>query len=151
MMIWSNQRRWKPNPEDWRNHRYYSFSLVSLHPKKESILEPKIAFHGSSFPNQWNHAQVHGHQFVLAWHKRHEITHSFHKIQWVEEKSEEISKCSHNSEHKLIHSISTENNYCGSYCTDGLHWDGVLGLLEKDWNVYCRKSNRNCVRRKSGL
>jgi hypothetical protein len=27
----------------------------------------------------------------------------------------------------------------------------VLGLLEKDWNVYCRKSNRNCVRRKSGL
>jgi hypothetical protein len=48
-------------------------------------------------------------------------------------KSEEIPKCSHNSEHKLIHSISTENSYCGSYCTDSLHWDeGVLGLLEKD-------------------
>jgi hypothetical protein len=152
MMIWCNQRRWRPNPEDWRNHRYYSFSLVSLHPKKESILEPKIAFHGSSFPNQWNHAQVHGHQFVLAWLKDMRLHILSAKSNGWNKKSEEISKCSHNSEHKLIHSISTENNYCGSYWTDSLHWDeGVLGLLEKDWNIYCRKSNRNGVRRKSGL
>jgi hypothetical protein len=71
----------------------------------------------------------------LFWHgtKDMRLYILFTKSNGWKKKSEEISKCSHNSEHKLVHSISTENNYCGSYCTDSLHWDErVLGLLEKD-------------------